>query len=171
MCTEAALNSIQRTYPQIYSSKEKLVVDPDKITVQMTDFSLSKKKIIPSSERSAGSGAAALPKAIEPLLRDQLDAVKAAVDSILPRKKVSTALDEAMLEPYEDDDFGFSREALNEEFQSSRIFRPRFLLCGLPGMGQAYLSAALLHYLEGVHVQNFGLPTILGDQRVSYVLG
>src|SRR5437763_536395 len=28
LCTEAALNSVQRTYPQIYSSNEKLIIDP-----------------------------------------------------------------------------------------------------------------------------------------------
>ncbi|KAI5859368.1 AAA-domain-containing protein [Durotheca rogersii] len=163
MCTEAALNAIQRTYPQIYSSKEKLVVNPDKITVHMTDFILSKNKIIPSSERSATSGASPLPKPIEPLLRDQFKAVTAVLDGVLPRKKKVTALDEAMFEPYDDDDFGFGREALHQEFQRFRVYRPRLLVCGSPGMGQVYVSAAMLHYLEGVHVQNFDLATLLGD--------
>ncbi|KAI1074358.1 hypothetical protein F5B20DRAFT_586374 [Whalleya microplaca] len=165
MCTESALNAIQRTYPQIYNSAEKLIVDPDRITVQMADFSLSKKKIVPSSERSATSGAAPLPKAVEPLLRDQFKGFTTILDNILPRKKKVTALEEAMFEPYEDEDFGFSREALHQEFERSRIFRPRLLICGPPGMGQSYISAAILHFFEGVHVQNFDLPTILGDAR------
>lgn len=165
LCTEAAMNAIQRTYPQIYSSKEKLVADPEKITIHMTDFSLSKKKVIPSSERSSTSGAAPLPKAIEPLLRNQFDKIKKILDDILPRKKKTTALEEAMFEPYEDDDFGYRREALNDEFERSRVFRPRLLISGVSGMGQSYLSSAMLHYLEGVHVQNFDLPTIVGDQR------
>ncbi|KAI0603088.1 hypothetical protein F4775DRAFT_587617 [Biscogniauxia sp. FL1348] len=165
MCTEAALNAIQRTYPQIYSSKEKLVVDPDKIVVQMVDFTLSKKKITPSSERSSTSGAAPLPTQIEPLLRDQFQAITTILDHTLPRKKKVTALEEAMFEPYEDDDFGFDREALQQEFESSRVFRPRLLICGTPGMGQSYINSAILHYFEGIHVQNFDLPTILGDAR------
>ncbi|KAK6080397.1 ATPase [Seiridium cupressi] len=165
LCTEAAMNAIQRTYPQIYSSKDKLIVNPDKIDIKMTDFVLSKKKIVPSSERATTSGAASLPKPIEPLLHDQLESIQAILDDILPRKKKVTALEEAMFEPYDDSDFGFAREALNEEFERSRVFRPRLLICGLPGMGQSYLAAAVLHYLEGVHVQNFDLPTILGDQR------
>ncbi|KAH8674031.1 hypothetical protein BX600DRAFT_378381 [Xylariales sp. PMI_506] len=165
LCTEAAMNAIQRTYPQIYSSKEKLVVNPDKITIHMTDFSLSKKKIVPSSERASTSGAAPLPKTIEPLLKDQFHSVKGVLDDVLPRKKKTTALEEAMFEPYDDEDFGFGREALNEEFERSRVFRPRLIICGQPGMGHSYLAAAILHYLEGVHVQNFDLPTILGDQR------
>jgi SpoVK/Ycf46/Vps4 family AAA+-type ATPase len=72
LCTEAALNAIQRTYPQIYSSNDKLIIDADKIKITAKDFMLSIKKMIPSSERSTSSGAAPLPKGIEPLLRDQL---------------------------------------------------------------------------------------------------
>ncbi|KAI1324852.1 AAA-domain-containing protein [Xylariaceae sp. FL0255] len=165
LCTEAALNSIQRTYPQIYMSKEKLVVDPEKIHVHMTDFMIAKKKIVPSSERSSTSGAASLPKDIAPLLRNQFKSITDRLDTSFPRKPKVTALQEAMYEPYDDEDFGFDREELHREFDNSRIFRPRLLVCGARGMGQSYLSAAMLHYFEGVHVQNFDLPTIIGDSR------
>jgi SpoVK/Ycf46/Vps4 family AAA+-type ATPase len=167
LCTEAALNAIQRTYPQIYSSKEKLIVDPEKISVHATDFMISIKRLIPSSERSATSGAKPLPKSIEPLLRDQLAEAKKALDELLPRKKKTTALEEAMYEQIEDNDHGFGREALHQEFERSRVFRPRFIVYGAHGMGQGYLSAAILHHFEGVHVQNFDLPSLLGDGRVS----
>ncbi|TRX94495.1 hypothetical protein FHL15_004650 [Xylaria flabelliformis] len=165
LCTEAALNAIQRTYPQIYFSKEKLVVDPEKVTVKMTDFVIAKKKIVPSSERSSTSGAASLPKYIEPLLRHQFKAITGRLDSAFPRKPKVTALEEAMFEPYNDDDFGFDREQLYQEFDNTRAFRPRLLVYGMQGMGQSYISAAILHYFEGVHVQNFDLPTIIGDSR------
>ncbi|KAI1468254.1 AAA-domain-containing protein [Daldinia caldariorum] len=163
MCTEAALNAIQRTYPQIYMSKEKLVVNPEKINIHMTDFMLSKNKIVPSSERSAVSGAAPFPKPIEPLLREQFKTITSLLDSVFPRKKKVTALDEAMFEPYDDEDFGFGREALQQEFHRFRVYRPRLLICGSQGMGQVYISAAILHYLEGVNVQNFDIANILGD--------
>ncbi|KAI0804048.1 hypothetical protein GGR55DRAFT_659587 [Xylaria sp. FL0064] len=165
LCTEAALNAIQRTYPQIYFSKEKLVVDPEKVNVQMTDFVIAKKKIVPSSERSSTSGAASLPKYIEPLLRNQFKAITHRLDGIFPRKPKVTALEEAMYEPYDDEDFGFDREQLFQEFDNSRSFRPRLLVHGMQGMGQSYISAAVLHYFEGVHVQNFDLATIIGDSR------
>ncbi|KAJ2906865.1 hypothetical protein MKZ38_010363 [Zalerion maritima] len=163
LCTEAALNSIQRTYPQIYSSKDKLVVDPTKISIHATDFSISIKKMVPSSERSASSSAAPLPKSIESLLKVQLESVKKVIDTVLPRKKKVTALEEAMYEPYEDEDHGFGREAMFQEFERARIFRPRLILGGMPGMGQNYLASAVLHYLEGVHVQSFDLPTLMAD--------
>lgn len=167
LCTEASLNAIQRTYPQIYSSKEKLLVDPAKISVHASDFMISIKKMIPSSERSATSGARPLPASIKPLLRDQFDEAKRALDRLLPRKKKTTALEEAMYEQFEDKDHGFGREALSQEFERSRVFRPRFLISGAHGMGQGYISSAVLHYFEGLHVQNFDLPSLLSDVRVS----
>ncbi|WZH44890.1 26S proteasome subunit [Fusarium acuminatum] len=165
LCTEASLNAIQRTYPQIYASTEKLVVDPEKINVHATDFMLSIKKLIPSSERSATSGAKPLPKSIKPLLQKQLAEAKMALDGLLPRKKKLTALQEAMYEQFDDEDHGFGREAMQQEFERSRIFRPRFIIYGASGMGHSYIASAILHYFEGVHVQNFDLPSILADGR------
>lgn len=49
------------------------------------------------------------------------------------------------------------------EFERSRIFRPRLLIRGSPGMGQQYLAAALLNHLDGLHVQSFDLPSLLSD--------
>ncbi|PKK43455.1 hypothetical protein CI102_13146 [Trichoderma harzianum] len=165
LCTEASLNAIQRTYPQIYSSTEKLLVDPAKISVHASDFMISIKKLIPSSERSATSGARPLPNSIAPLLREQFDEAKRALDLLLPRRKKTTALEEAMYEQFEDEDHGFGRETLNQEFERSRVFRPRFLISGAHGMGQGYISSAILHHFEGIHVQNFDLPALLNDGR------
>jgi len=169
LCTEAALNAIQRTYPQIYSSNDKLIVDPDKIKINAKDFMLSIKKMIPSSERATSSGAAPLPKVVEPLLREQLNAIEDILDGLIPMKKKVTALQEAMFEQYDDADQGFGRETLQQEFEKSRVFRPRLLIEGKSGMGQAYVGAALLNHFEGLHVQNFDLPTIYADSsRVRY---
>lgn len=165
LCTEAALNAIQRTYPQIYRSKEKLVVDPDKIQITATDFMISVKRMIPSSERSTASSATPLPKLVEPLLKNQYQAILRVLDNILPRQKKITALEEAEYEPIEDADHGFGREAMAQEFERCRIFRPRLLITGHPGMGQAYLAAAVLHHLEGVHVQTMDLGSLMGDGR------
>jgi SpoVK/Ycf46/Vps4 family AAA+-type ATPase len=130
---------------------------------------LSVKKMIPSSERSASSAATPLPRVIEPLLRDQYDGILKVLDNIFPRPKKTTALEEAMYEQHHDADHGFGREALHQEFERSRVFRPRLLLCGTPGMGQSYLANACLHHLEGTHVQNFDLATLLGDGRVRLI--
>jgi len=167
LCTEAALNAVQGTYPQIYSSDQKLQIDPTKIKVLAKDFMISVNKIVPSSERSAASGASALKKDIEPLLRKPLQDVAALVDNAIPRKRKATALEEAMYDD-RDDDTGFERENMLRQFESSRVFRPRLLIRGAPGMGQQYLGAALLSKLEGLHVQNFDMATLMKDStRVS----
>lgn len=169
LCTEAALNAIQRTYPQIYSSEQKLVVDPAKISIHATDFMRSIKNMTPSSERSASSGAAPLPKSVAPLLRDQFAEIVDVLKNILPMKPKVTALEEAMFEPYEDSDHGFGRENLQQDFDRSRVFRPRLLITGTQGMGQHYIASAILHYFERVHVQSFDLGVILHDGRVSHL--
>ena len=165
LCTEAALNAIQRTYPQIYSAPDKLIVNPEKIDIHATDFMLSMNRMIPSSERSAAPAWAPLPKAVAPLLSDQLTRIQSLLDDVMPRRKKTTALEEAMFEPFQDADHGFGRENMIQEFERSRTFRPRLLLSGVGGMGQSYLAAAILHHFEGVHVQSFDIPILLGDGR------
>lgn len=166
LCTEAALNAVQRRYPQIYSSNEKLLIHPETIQIAAKDFMISVKKIIPSSERSASSGAAPLPKSVEPLLNQQLGEIVKLLAEILPQKKKTTALEEAKYEDSTRDD-GIMTERLLQEFERSRVFRPRLLIRGVPGMGQQYVVSALLHQFEGLHVQSFDLPSLLCDSTRS----
>ncbi|CAD6593795.1 MAG: hypothetical protein ASARMPREDX12_008096 [Alectoria sarmentosa] len=166
LCTEATLNAVQRRYPQIYKSNEKLQIRPETINVTAKDFMISVKKMVPSSERSASSGAAPLPEQIEPLLRDPLADIESLVAEILPQKKRLTALQEAEFEDAEDDR-GMAAEHMQQEFERSRVFRPRLLIKGAPGMGQQYLAGALLNHFEGLHVQSFDLPTLLSDSTRS----
>ena len=166
LCTEAALNAVQGTFPQIYASDKKLIIDPSQIKVLAKDFMLSVDKIVPSSERSAASGAVPLKKDIEPLLRKPLQEITAAIDKAIPRKRKATALEEAMYDD-RDDEYGFERENMQRQFESSRIFRPRLLIRGLQGMGQNYLGGAVLSKLEGLHVQNMGLSVLMSDTTRS----
>lgn len=166
LCTEAALNAVQRRYPQIYKSDKKLVIDPKNIDVTPKDFMIAIKKMVPSSERSTSSGAMALPQNVEPLLRQPLLEIETSLSEILPQRKRLTALEEAQFEEPQDSN-GFKREQIMQEFDRSRVFRPRLLLRGKEGMGQQYLSAALLNHFEGLHVQAFDLPTLLSDSTRS----
>lgn len=166
LCTESALNAVQRRYPQIYKSSQKLLIDPKTIEVTPKDFMISIKKIVPSSERSTSSGATPLPKSVEPLLRDRFVEIKHILANILPQSKRLTALEEAEFEEHHGG-ASFKREQMHQEFETSRIFRPRLLIRGSQGMGQQYLAGALLHHFEGLHVQSFDLPTLLGDSTRS----
>jgi len=115
LCTEAALNAMQRTYPQIYKSLDKLKVDPQSVVVTARDFMMSLRKITPSSERSTSSGASPLPEHVVPLLSKQLERVKECLKGIFPEFKRLTPLEEA---EYEDDildaEEGFAREMMME---------------------------------------------------------
>lgn len=162
LCTEAALNAIQGTYPQIYTSKKKLLIDPKCIKVLAKDFMISVNKIVPSSQRTATSKAAPLPKSVEPLLRKSLIELQERLEQLIPRRKKLTALEEAQYDD-RDEENGFEKEMLMRSFTNNRMFRPRLLIKGLEGMGQRYLSAALLSKSEGLHVQSFDLPTIYED--------
>lgn len=166
LCTEAALNAVQRIYPQIYRSTEKLLIDPSRIKVSPADFMLSLKNIVPSSERSTPTNAVPLPKTIEPLLREQLRELEQLVSEILPRKKRLTALEEAEFEQPVGE-LGFRREQMQQHFEKSLVFKPRLLIRGGYGMGQQYLAAAVLNRLEGLHVQSFDLSTLHGDPAKS----
>ncbi|EED16017.1 AAA family ATPase, putative [Talaromyces stipitatus ATCC 10500] len=166
LCTESALNAVQRRYPQIYKSSQKLLIDPKTIEVTPKDFMISIKKIVPSSERSTSSGATPLPKSVEPLLRDRFVEIKHILTNIIPQSKRLTALEEAEFEePH--GGASFKREQMHQEFETSRIFRPRLLIRGAQGMGQQYLAGAILHHFEGLHVQSFDLPTLLSDSTRS----
>lgn len=43
LCTEAALNAIQRRYPQVYKSNDRLLLKPETIGVGLRDFMISIK--------------------------------------------------------------------------------------------------------------------------------
>ncbi|TKX27437.1 ATPase-like protein 2 [Elsinoe australis] len=166
LCTEAALNAVQGTYPQIYSSSKKLIIDPSQIKVLAKDFMLSVNKIVPSSERSASTGSAPLKKSVEPLLRTTLAEIESRVNELVPRTKKRTALEEAEYDD-RDDELGFEKENLQREFEGARIFRPRLLICGPHGMGQQYLGGALLNKFDGLYVANFDLSNIFKDSTRS----
>lgn len=171
LCTEAALNSIQRKYPQIYRSSDKLQVDPSKVKVIAKDFMRAIDKIVPSSARSTSTGSSPLPERLQPLLQGALDQIVSKLDALLPdsvsigRRKKLTNLEEAMyLDPtIHDEDGGFSKQELLKSLENSRICKPHLLICGETGAGQQYIGAAILNLLEGFQVQNLDLATVFGD--------
>ncbi|KAG8730893.1 hypothetical protein FRC11_005564 [Ceratobasidium sp. 423] len=170
LCTEAALNAVQRRYPQIYKSSERLLVDPKTIEVQPRDFMVSVKNLIPSSARSTSSHAAPLPQHLQPLLQPALDFVTSALEKSLPNSKKRNTLEEAEWE-YDDADGGWEREMISQALETLRVHRPRILLHGPSGMGHAQVGAAVLHFLEGYHVQSMDLATLVGDSTRTIEAG
>jgi len=120
------LNAVQRRYPQIYQSEERLLVKPETVRVQPKDFLISIKstyvifshanisklslELVPSSARSSASIAAPLPLQLVPLLDDALTRVRQVLDVIIPVPKKRTALEEALYEDEGDDDNTLEKE-------------------------------------------------------------
>jgi len=134
---------------------------------------------VPSSARSSTSVASPLPTQLVPLLSDTLEKVKAVIDKVMPVGKKRTALEEAEWED-EGHDGGLERELMLQcksflhrqrylannsalAMETLRIYRPRIAIHGPVGMGQNYIGTATLHHLEGYHVQNLDLGTLLSD--------
>ncbi len=166
LCTEAALNSIQRKYPQIYKTNEKLKINEDEIKVSAIDFMKAIEKIVPSSARSISTLAAPLPENINPLLNNTIIKINKIIDNLIPIKKKMSTLEEAEYEDFNygnDETNGFEKQEMMKLIQNSRICQPRILITGDAGLGQQYISGAILHHLEGFQVQSLDLGTLLGD--------
>ncbi|KAJ7476930.1 AAA-domain-containing protein [Mycena galericulata] len=163
LCTEAALNAVQRRYPQIYKTSERLLLKPDTIEVGLRDFMISIKKLVPAAARSSASVAAPLPQQLAPLLGDALERVKSAIALVLPVDKKLSALEEAEFEDVGGEGGALERELTMQSMASLRVYRPRVVLHGAVGMGQTFVGAAALHHLEGYHVQSLELGALLSD--------
>ncbi|EMR08926.1 hypothetical protein PNEG_02707 [Pneumocystis murina B123] len=161
LCTEAALSAVQRQYPQIYKNSDKLLIDSENIKVEPKDFMSSMKKIIPSSQRSTHLEASSLPDLVVPLLNSKLLEIKEKLSYIMPQNGKVNSLEKAIYEPLEDNSFEY--EKFLETFEMSRIFRPRLLIHGKPGMGQQYIGAAVLYHFEGIYVRSFDLASLMED--------
>lgn len=120
LCTEAALNAIQGTYPQIYTSTEKLLVDPEKIKVLARDFMISVGKIVPASQRSAALSASPLDERVEPLLRQSFAELTQKLDKMLPLPKKLTALEEAQYDD-RDEAAGFGKELIQTSMFATNL--------------------------------------------------
>lgn len=120
---------MQRTYPQIYKTNERLVIKPETIDVTARDFIVSQKSqsrvfleqarlrtdcrdgadLIPSTARATSSSAAPIPSQLVPLLADAFEAAKKALSKVLPDVKRPNVLEEA---EWEDDGGGFEKEKM-----------------------------------------------------------
>ncbi|SMN22396.1 similar to Saccharomyces cerevisiae YGR270W YTA7 Protein that localizes to chromatin and has a role in regulation of histone gene expression [Maudiozyma saulgeensis] len=178
LCTEAALSSIQRKYPQIYRSNDKLLVDPKKIRVNHKDFMFALKKIVPSSARQTGSVAEPLPKSVMPLLEKQFSSIKTVLNGILSDERSSKSDKATTIQhyiDYEDSDSetesttigGINKYEILDQIRESQICNPRMLITGSQGNGQQYIGAAILNHLEHYNVQKLDLGSLASESNRS----
>ena len=179
LCTEAALSCIQRTFPQIYKSEEKLVVDPKRLKVTTRDFMGALDKIVPSSARSVGTIAEPLPSSVSPLLDIQFRKIKTLLNSILVRSDGDSQRNASIIQQYleyetESSDeadmsfvHNFHQQELIKRLNETRVCRPRLLVTGPVGNGQQYIGAAILDYLEHYNIQKLDLGNLVSETSRS----
>ncbi|KAI6008469.1 hypothetical protein EDC04DRAFT_3095303, partial [Pisolithus marmoratus] len=157
LCTEAALNAIQRRYPQIYQSNDRLLLKPETIGVSLRDFMIAIPKLVPSSARSTSTSQSPLSAHLAPLLGDALERSPTGVEE----EAVGTGGGRVGGSEREED--ALEREMLMQSMETMRVYRPRVILHGPAGMGQAHIGAAALYHLEGCHIQTLDLGTLMED--------
>lgn len=63
----------------------------------------------------------------------------------------------------DDEEGAWDEPLLGSALPYQQVQRPRLLICGAEGAGQAHLGPALLYALEGLPVHALGLPSLLSD--------
>ncbi|XP_051574351.1 ATPase family AAA domain-containing protein 2-like isoform X2 [Myxocyprinus asiaticus] len=191
VCAEAALCALRRRYPQIYASSQKLLLDVESISVSGRDFLTAMRKIVPASQRAVASPAKALTPVIEPLLNSALNNAMEMLQRLFPhieqgiKKKrdpggVRGGLTGILDDLLQSEDEGSSECTTNKgqknagaapsalQLKRSALheptsFRPRLLLCGTSGSGQAsHLAPAILHALEKFTAHTLDIAVLYG---------
>ncbi|KAG1677087.1 ATPase family AAA domain-containing protein 2B [Nymphon striatum] len=85
LCSEAILSALRKRYPQIYSSRHKLVLNVSSVQVSAVDFDLAMQKIVPAGSRAIPSCGRPLPSFLGPLLKSVFNEVLVNLQSIFPQ--------------------------------------------------------------------------------------
>ncbi|XP_066152334.1 ATPase family AAA domain-containing protein 2-like isoform X2 [Euwallacea fornicatus] len=144
LCSEAVIQSFRRTYPQVYDSEQRLLLDPSKVMVEKIDFLRAKSMLIPSSHRmSSGLGKKLIP-ILEPLLGCAIKSSLGALEQGFPHG-LNTALSKVKL--------------------STNLKPAQLLLTGDgPQHGQSnHVAPALLFRMEHIHSYLLDLATLFRD--------
>ncbi|KAJ3234790.1 ATPase AAA domain-containing protein 2B [Chytriomyces hyalinus] len=168
LCTEAALNAVQRSFPEIYESSHKLEISTSDIIVTAEDFSKSMKRIIPSTQRTSTVYSNPIPVHLKPLVQTPFVEITKTLDVLCPMlKQVAEANVSGFMADSQDGNSGPGpfQQLSNSYLSYAFSFQPRLLICGEAGMGQRLLGPAALEMLESqkVYIQSLDLSTLLND--------
>ncbi|XP_008549538.1 ATPase family AAA domain-containing protein 2 isoform X2 [Microplitis demolitor] len=144
LCTEAVLQGLRRTYPQIYLTSNRLLLDPQRVEVKKQDFIEAASILVPSTHRIAPTVSRKLPSFLIPLLGEALEDLINAVKVIFPQGINST---------------------LAKVKVAKCLNHPRMLVtCDSMSYGQSpKLTQALLYQMEHVFVQPLDVSTLFAE--------
>eukprot|EP00002_Diphylleia_rotans_P034533 TRINITY_DN7428_c0_g1_i2.p1 TRINITY_DN7428_c0_g1~~TRINITY_DN7428_c0_g1_i2.p1 ORF type:complete len:1285 (-),score=279.30 TRINITY_DN7428_c0_g1_i2:19-3414(-) len=139
LCTEAAMVSVRKHFPQIYRSTEKLVLDHRRLVIAEPEFDQALHAIKASSSRTSVTHGLPLPCHLNDLLGDTLQQFKQNIRHIFPFQNLGKN--------------SSKQSSLQSLTNHGECFRPVVILHGKEGMGQSQLLASLLEDYDHVHVQ------------------
>ncbi|NXW07635.1 ATAD2 protein, partial [Fregetta grallaria] len=187
LCAEAALCALRRRYPQIYKSSEKLQLDIASIKITAKDFIMAMQKTVPASQRAVASPGRALSPISKPLLENTLARILQALQRVFPHAALALKKDQQqdslnhilrndVIDSDEESPSIFEDKPMHKmparqkekflNFSRNAYYqptscRPRFLLVGEPGYGQAsHLAPAVIHALEKFPVYTLDLSVL-----------
>ncbi|XP_050453686.1 ATPase family AAA domain-containing protein 2-like isoform X1 [Cataglyphis hispanica] len=148
LCTEAVLQGLRRTYPQIYMTNDRLLLDPDRVEVKKRDFMQASSMLVPSSHRVAPCAGRKLQLFMVPLLGPPLEELINLVKGIFPHGV---------------------NPAMAKVKNAKGIYRPRLLISGgslSEGQGP-HLAQALLYCMEHLPVQILDVSILFAESARS----
>ncbi|KAH9287473.1 hypothetical protein KI387_031590, partial [Taxus chinensis] len=159
LCTEAVIVAFRQTYPQVYTSDDKLDICVDSVKVEKHHFLEAMSSITPAAHTGAIVYSRPLPPIVAPCLQGHMERIKNHLSEIFPvvaKKDVKDSLDCR---------FHNLSKSLGVSYGSSNplVYRPKLLICGEEGTGLDYIGPAILHELERFPVHSIGLPFLLSD--------
>ncbi|XP_076387362.1 ATPase family AAA domain-containing protein 2 isoform X4 [Megachile rotundata] len=148
LCTEAVLQGLRRTYPQIYMTSNRLLLDPERVEVKKRDFLQASSILVPSSQRVSPCARRKLQPFIEPLLGPLLEELLCSIKGIFPQGV---------------------NPAMAKVKATKGIHRPRLLISGgnlSEGQGP-HLAQALLYHMEHLPVQTLDVSILFAESGRS----
>ncbi|CAG9853574.1 unnamed protein product [Phyllotreta striolata] len=148
LCSEAVIQSFRRTYPQVYNSEHKLLLQPENVKVEKVDFMRAKSLMVAAAHRiTQGLGRKLFPL-LEPLLQESLNKSLKLLEKTFPHG-LSSTLAKVKLSP--------------------NIRPAQFLITGDgPGHGQtSHVAPAILNKMEHIHAYMLNLVMLYQDTNRS----
>ncbi|KAF7283951.1 hypothetical protein GWI33_022776 [Rhynchophorus ferrugineus] len=144
LCSEAVIQSFRRTYPQVYNSEHKLLLDPENVMVEKVDFLRAKSMITPASHRVVSGLGKKLIPILQPILGSVIKDVLGVLETSFPH--------------------GFN--PLLAKVKLSASIRPAQLLITGDGAehGQTnHVAPAILFKMEHIHSYMLDLTTLFRE--------
>ncbi|XP_044745978.1 ATPase family AAA domain-containing protein 2 isoform X2 [Coccinella septempunctata] len=148
LCTEAVIQSFRRTYPQVYNSEFKLLLQPEEVDVKKLDFMKAKSAIIPAAHRNNQSISRKLLPILDSLLGKYIKSIFDVLENVFPHG---------------------CHEELSRVRLSSNIRPAQVLLVGNGSEhGQTqHLGPALIYRMEHIQCYTLDLATLYRESTRS----